>query len=572
MKQTLFETKQRADELLRKAIEVWRKSDQSDKLEGMEDDPVVALLMTALAYQANETESDIEQMKSDVLEEFAQMLTPYEQGHAIPATTVVETALSGNVTEMWLDERHVFTLKDTEIGFLPLLRTRVLNAEIQSVKRLDGRRWQVTLVGKEPVGDLSGLCFAIRNRNFRDLTVSVGEQVMPLVKPWDFADLPLTACFDMDTVLYNRAQTFMASSLCLDLFAWQNVRMFCIKQQKGARLLTGEAERINLTLEFRGIAEDFDLDKDSLRLNTVLLANARQHSVTLTATNPIARVAGYDAQTAEATIYGQQFLHALRPSDDQLYGDIPVEVRRVAADRYNQGALVRQLNNMLGKYYTDYYAFQNIQEAANDKVMRELAEMLTRLKGSAQQDEARSVPGVYLMLRPENRTMAGGTSVDVGYVTTLGADINALMSTASSFVPPSGLDIEKTRQIATPMPGFNEIRDARGQASLRRYFMATRDRLVTKADIKQFCYHELLTRYGIIREMVKSITVSHRQQFGKRLSGYEILVEIVLIDNAFIKRGFADKLDETEILFKSMMNVRSSNIYPIQVRIRIDER
>ena len=73
MIQTIFETKQRATELLQKAIAIWRESDQSDYLEGIEKDPVFSLLITALAYQANETETEIEQMKTELLEEFANL-------------------------------------------------------------------------------------------------------------------------------------------------------------------------------------------------------------------------------------------------------------------------------------------------------------------------------------------------------------------------------------------------------------------------------------------------------------------------------------------------------------------
>ena len=112
MKQTIFETRQRTDELLRKAIEVWQKSDQSDRFEGLENDPVVSLLITALAYQANETESELEQMKADVLAELANALTPYDVGHAIPASVVVETTLNKDVPEMEIDASNVFTLKD----------------------------------------------------------------------------------------------------------------------------------------------------------------------------------------------------------------------------------------------------------------------------------------------------------------------------------------------------------------------------------------------------------------------------------------------------------------------------
>jgi hypothetical protein len=57
MKQTIFENKQRADELIQEAIRIWRESDHPDQLEGIEQDPVFSLLMTALAYQSNELEN-----------------------------------------------------------------------------------------------------------------------------------------------------------------------------------------------------------------------------------------------------------------------------------------------------------------------------------------------------------------------------------------------------------------------------------------------------------------------------------------------------------------------------------
>ena len=88
MKQTIFETRQRASEILKETIAIWRQSDQSDYLEGIEDDPIFSLLMMALAYRANESEGEIERLKSEVLDEFARLLAPYEVGHAIPAILI----------------------------------------------------------------------------------------------------------------------------------------------------------------------------------------------------------------------------------------------------------------------------------------------------------------------------------------------------------------------------------------------------------------------------------------------------------------------------------------------------
>ena len=115
------------------------------------------------------------------------------------------------------------------------------------------------------------------------------------------------------------------------------------------------------------------------------------------------------------------------------------------------------------------------------------------------------------------------------------------------------------------------MRDQLEEASLSRYYMITNDRLVTPSDMKLFCYMELMTRYGITRQMVKSITVSHRQQQDRLQSGYEILVEILLNENTFIRRGFEEKIPQAEMLMQAMMSVRSTNIYPIQVTITIDK-
>jgi hypothetical protein len=140
------------------------------------------------------------------------------------------------------------------------------------------------------------------------------------------------------------------------------------------------------------------------------------------------------------------------------------------------------------------------------------------------------------------------------------------------FQVPNGFDNAATRQIGAPVPGSDELLDQIEEASLTRYYIATHDRLVTPADLKLFCYTELQTRYGITRSMVKQVTVSHRHQQERSEVGYEILVEITLNDNTFIRRGFEEKIPQVEMLMRAMMSVRSTNIYPIQVTIQIDKQ
>ena len=159
--------------------------------------------------------------------------------------------------------------------------------------------------------------------------------------------------------------------------------------------------------------------------------------------------------------------------------------------------------------------------------------------------------------------------MELSYLTTAGANVNSALTPTSTFVVRAGFSAAETHQIANPVPGSDEIREEAADACLTRYYLATNDRIVTPADIKLFCYNELLTRYGIVREMVDSISVNHRQQVEGRQCGYEILVDIVLVNNPFVKRSFADKIPQVEILLQKMIEVRSTNIYPIHLTIQI---
>ena len=299
MKQTIFENKQRAEELMREAIRIWRESDHGDQLEGIEHDPVFSLLMTALAYQSNETESFLEQMKSDVLNDFARMLTPYEVGHAIPATAVIETSLQSGISDLELNEQHVFTLPETDARFISLLQTRVLNASIRSVVRMDGRRWKVSLKFDSPISDLSGFCFAVRNQNFKNLRLYVKGQLLPLISPWDLSELPLMSCFNIDSIMYNHNQTYRAAASCMDLFSRQNIRLYYIKKHQGSKYIPSETDSIDLVFEFTGIRDGFLFDRNNLSLNSLILVNANVHTVDISATTPIVRVTGFQSPSSE---------------------------------------------------------------------------------------------------------------------------------------------------------------------------------------------------------------------------------------------------------------------------------
>lgn len=568
MKQEIYETRQRAAELLNESINIWRESDHSDQLEGMEHDPIFALLMTALAYQANESDSEIERFRQDVLDEYARLLTPYESGHAIPATAVVETALAKGIPEITLNEKDTFTLKHTNYQFMPLLRSRVVNAIVSSIIRLDGRRWKVLLEFQEPVNDLSGVTFAIKDSRFQDVKVSIDGKLLPLVKPWHYANMPLQNSFSVNALLYNKAQMYQASMTGLDLFTRQNIALFYIKEHDPRKYFNSDSERVELVFDFTEIPDDFVFDKSMFSINVVLLVNAHLNEATITSAEPIVRIAGY-SEANGAKSNGQQLMHLIPPSKEQLFGKTPIEVRRIAADRFNRASLVRLVNSLITKFNSDYYAFFNLKDTNLQALIAQLQDALSKLIEATRQDKSQNAAGVYLMLNRSELLSKNPISLDIEYLTTDGSGVNDSLRPDSIFTPPVGFNASAIAQITEPTAGFDEVNDAESIKGTMRYYMVTNDRIVTPADMKIFCYTELMNRYSIVPEMVRGITVKHLQQNSMAGCGYATYVNIFLQDTLFVKRSFADKIRQAETLLQRMMEVRSCGVYPIVVSIDI---
>lgn len=556
MKEDIYSTRQRATDLLNEALAIWQKGDHIDQLEGLATDPVFSLLMTALAYRANEMDSEIERLRQDVLDEFARLLMPYEASHAVPATTVVEAELQNDVPELTLSETSIFTLPDSGFTFMPLLRSRLINATINSVIRLDGRRWKVVINFSTPVSDLSGLTFAVRDARFKDLKITVnGHQMLPLIKPWNYANLPLQPCFSVAALLYNRAEMYQASLTPLEIYARQNVALFSVAHTGTAHLLPVESDRVELTFDFTGIPTNFVFDKDHIKLNTILLVNAKLSTATLTADKPIVRLAG------------EQLMHLLPPASEQLFGKTPVTVRRIGADRFNRAALRRLVNSLSTKFDSDYYAFLQVDNANIKTILTRIQEGLVQLIKSTQNNALVEQPGVYLML--ERKAIANqAVSLDISYLTTSGAALNGNIKPDSQFTSPAGIKSTSVRQIASPIYGIDETDNTESAQTMLRYYMVTNDRIVTPADIKLFCYDRLMSLYTIGPDLVDDISVRNRLT-EQSDSGYCIQVSIVLHDNSFIRRTFEDKIPQAEMLLQTMMEIRSNQLYPIYVSIHI---
>lgn len=559
MKHEVFTTRLRAEEIIKEAISIWGQSFQSDKLEGIENDPVFSLFVTALAYQANELDVEIEDLREDILKEFAQMIVPFGKLNAYPAAVVAEAKMADNVLEKEMDSTLSFTLQGTNYNFIPLLKTNLINCSTSSVVRLDNRRWKVELSSVDPIEDLQGFTFMVKNPHFQDLKIFLNGHVLPLIKPWDYADLPLNDCFSLDNEIYNRSSIFEASSLWFDLFAMQNVRLFCIDKYQTSAFVQKPVLDIELVFEFIGIDDQFFLDKDGLKLNCVVLANVQKSAVTLSPETPLARI----SMTGK-----QQFLHLIKPEDMQIMRDEPISVRRTAIDRFSAKRLTDMIMTFMYRYQSDYYAFQQFPLLRDGRFLDLLEVFLKKLTDGLENFSDEQTENLYISFN-NKYSMPDSKSLEIKYLMTDGAAVNSSLTSSSYFNTTAYTAIKSLQAIAEPVPGIDVIRGLDSDMSVAKYFMVTNDRVVTPADIKLLCYNVLLTRFGVGEDMIISIKVKNRRNTDRRLSGFETVVFISIKNDIYIQKRIENMISTVELTLQKMIEVRSTNVFPVQVSVKL---
>lgn len=567
MNHTLFETTNHAQELLTEAIGIWRQSNDSERLEGLEKDPVFGLLMSAVAYQSIETTSEIERLKSEVIEEYASCLMPYELGHATPASLLIETAPTADMGYVELNSDSSFFVGSDSFVFTPLLKTKVVEMSVKKITRMDGRRWKVDIQFEHAMDNLEGLTFCISSSTYREVQVRYEGKELPLVHPWEYSELPMADNFSLDHFVLNQQTVYDPTTICHDLFARHNINYYCIKNNHPETKLAHDTMQVSLIFEFIDIPEDFVFSTSQLRFNTVILVNASRAEVSLDKNNPIVRVAGSTTSGDNGHV---QFMHMLRPNSIQLYAREQVTVRRIMADRFNQGALIKLLSSLICKLQSDFYAFHYLNTPKSQYTLNALKLHLQKLVEMSMEKSEYNISGTYLMVKPDTEA-----SLSVPYIVTNGTAVNQYLGNMAGISCPPFLEKTMTRQIGEAIPGTDEVNSTIGATELVRYAIATNDRIVTPADIRRFCYKELQLRFGIMPDMI--IRCDIRQQLAPQPNyyhnacGYEIKVCMTLGNSNYVKRSFADRIPQTEILLEKMMQVRSANIYPISVKIDIDK-
>ena len=176
--------------------------------------------------------------------------------------------------------------------------------------------------------------------------------------------------------------------------------------------------------------------------------------------------------------------------------------------------------------------------------------------------------GVYAVLKNREKV---DTSLEVAYLTTDGSSVNTVLKKDTKFNMPQEFDAEKTVQICEPSEGMDELRSEQALGALKRYALATGGRIVTESDIRLFCLAELMARYGVVRDLIKSICVRRERIDQGTFPSYCIMINIVIASNIYTQRAFAGKNATVESYLQKMIEVRMSGIYPVKVQLELKE-
>lgn len=579
-----------ADELLKEAISMWKKDgyfdneDENSQFYNIAKDPIVKLFMAALAHQTNNIKDEIFNFKANILEEFLEKIIPYNLIKPIPAFSIIQIAKEESIDHVCSTSAETPFIFEKEkerkrgkgsrgkdsIKFIPLLKTKIIKAKISSVQKREQNRFLVTMEHGEPLNDLSGISFYFPNSKFSDISVSLNNRPLPLIKHNDFENLPFTEWFDFENILFEKSLIYGTMEFWRDIIATNDIHFCIVDQYDSKKVSIGFGSKIELIFEFTSSDPEFNLNVNDIKINCVPIVNVEKQSVTLSNEKPIIKIASekninqiIDSEDEKSDqTENKQFLNLLAPFQSD-YEREAFTLRRFGMERFNKNELLIQIKSILSKYASDYYAFMDNEELKDGEKMKNLnialKEVVDELKKEGEPDT-----GIYLVLNQGEILSEQKKSIEVSYLLTDGERANGINS-SSVVRTPIAFD-KKTTQLLLETRGGNDMEmNKEIKNKIAQYYLLTKDKLVTKSDIRSFCYKELLLRYSINKDSIEKIDIRNEIEFSTHGTSRYVLAEINLkTGSSSVKKEDFINIENQLI---SMIKIRSTNVFPIRVKI-----
>ena len=531
-------------QLIREAIEHW---DEKDELLNIENDPVVKLFFSALAYQSHSISREISALKDKVVSEFRNKLIPYHLIKPFPAMSVIETRLGKNkdasikpLTSFTVDEKCAFEFGKNKIPFAPLFKTTIFDAKIAE-KQIDkdNNTIQLTLSSDEVIEDFSGMSFYFEDSEMiPDVEISLNNQRLPTIKPDDCDNLPFTDWFQHHYLLSEDNQLQYGSYDYWLEFSIRKHVYFCYVNTYDYRKIRNTSTSPVFTIHFKNKLELQYFQNRSIRINCLPIVNVQKHSVVLDNNDPVKKL----------SVDKGVFLNLL-VNDNTEKNENDFYIRHFGVERYHQEELLFQINDLFNRFISDYYAFKDIEDLKKGDKLENLYRDFREMWPVMMRNDNRNYSGVYAILKLNKNLKFQHNTIVIDYLTTNCELANIIKEGEKASSASEFLDKGNTVMLMDATGGKEAEHNEETLNRLARYNLLTKDKLITSSDLKAFCYREL-------KEKIKSVSI---QNTGKIID-----IRIKLQDES---ASDPQKKLFYETLLKQKIKVRSLFSLPIIVII-----
>lgn len=527
-------------EIRKNIIDRWVKEGHNAKNVG--NDPVINMLLSALSFQAFHIQKNINWFEEKTVRELRDRMIPFHLLKPVPAFSVIETKLKEGCGEKMVDETCSFEFTNSrkqKFTFAPLCNTKIINAELKIINQIEENIWRIELQSNAPLENLSGLSFYLDIEESVEIeSIKYGNMVLPLVKPSQYNELPFTRWFNNAHLLLNQNYyLFGTYDYWQDIFLTSHTPLYYINQYDTKKITFYEQNHIELELTF---SSPIYID-DILKINCIPVVNVEKREAILDERNPV----------KDLTSDTGEFLNLLYNRDKNIENVI---IRQHGAERYNATQLFEQMQEILHRYNSDYYAFQDIRELKATDKLENLQSIIDEMCGIVSKSEENKIKNHYYAILKQNNE--GIRKVELEYLTTSGATANGIRKDEKATKTPVSLDNNKTILLLETKGGNNGISDETQKEDIAKYYFQTKDRLVTPTDIKTFIktfYYE----DGKLGDEIENIIIMREHEY----------VDIIIYLNKDSVLKNTDKIPALITLLQNKISLKSSGVLPFKVRV-----
>ena len=517
----------------------WESGNPDSPLYGLDRDPLITMLITAMVYQQQQIESDIERFRSGMVSELEDAILPFYLTKATPAIAMMCSAkAAGNndnyVVGQGVDfsiQKESFQTRET-LHFCPLFESNVIGAEVKAVEKQPDGKYKLTLEVKETKSSLDGVGFFFKGVDFDQLTMQLDGKAVPLICPWEYDRFPMNPDFSFWNMIYSKSLVFGTNEQWFDLWAAKNMQYYMVAPNSSLVLEQGTFE---LILDFKGLKTN-DISVGNIAINSFPVVNITKKSFGLTPTEPIVKIADYT-----------DFFMNLVGEKDTIEDADKFILRRYGCERFGLSELLRLADELQKRTTTDFYAYQIVPMLKDGDKMRKLKILLKDIF-SILNKEGVVKSGVYAMLKDDAKVEV---SVPLTALYTDGAKGNDVIAGSPVVSAPVELDLGQTRLLTTSQNGRDEVTDVEEKKMLSHYYSLTNDKVVTRTDIKMFCIKEL-RKYKIFAD---NVDVVSDEACSRIVTAYASGINPEL------------DLESVQQTIERLIDVHSSGLMPVKVKI-----